>query len=159
MSRKIVMISGKNPSVHPQANPSVHPRRQRPQCAPSKQPQCTPRLHRHQCAPPSVNPQRQGPSVHPPVCTRSFSQACSMSDPNAWAAFRSLNVHQMAHNPLCAPTPVCTRADTARCTPTQDQPQCAIDGRSTQQVFLKIVTLYWNFTSRIKCDGFRNPKV
>ena len=128
-------------------------RRQKSQCTPSGQPQCTP-SGQSQCAPPTARPQ-----CTPPVCTRSVSQTCSMSDPNAWAAFRSLKVQQMSHNPFFAPTPVCTRANTARCTPTHDQPQCAIDGRSTQHVFLKIVTLYWNFTSRIKCDGFRNPKV
>ena len=132
------MISGKDPSVHPQANPSVHPQ-----------------------ANPSVHPRRQDPNVHP-QCTPGRS-------PKRARCRIPMHCFGRASQPQCAPDGaqplVCTNPSVhprrhGPCTPTHDQPQCAINGHSTQQVFLtQIVTLYLNYTSRINCDEFRNPKV
>ena len=76
---------------------------QRSQCTPSGQPQCTP-SGQPQCAPPTA-----GPHCTPPMYTRSISQACSISDPNAMLGPRFA-------------ASMCTRWRTAPCV---HQPQCA----------------------------------
>ena len=128
---------------------------QRSQCTPPGQPQCTP-SGQPQCAPPTA-----GPQCTPPVYTRSITQACSMSDPNALLRPRiAASMCTRWRTTPCVHQPSVHPRRHGPCTPTHDQPQCAINGHSTQQVFLtQIVTLYLNYTSRIKCDEFRNPKV